>query len=106
MSWVSGVVLVCDDLVDGNGYSEPLPVLNRWLDENYGKGMPCAHLADVAGHVGGNKHPQCLVLAGGFNYFPEDEFAAFVLSLPWERPECVTLVVRPEDGPNRVWSPA
>ena len=55
--------------------------------------------------TGGSKHPQVDVFGGGFNYFPNDEFAAFVLSLPWQCQENVALLVNPENGPTKVFRP-
>lgn len=42
----------------------------------------------------------------GYNWFDEDEFAAFVLSVDWNWPENVVLTIQPEEGETRVWRPA
>lgn len=102
MSYVSGVLLmvsVCED-----GPEDGIPVLvnglNQWLVTS-----GHAALADLTEHARVRKHPQCFMFGAGFNYFPEDDFAAFVLAQPWELPENVVLLIQPEEGPTRVWRP-
>lgn len=77
--------------------------MNGWLRDK--KGAAGWELGLVSDHYAGGKHPQQYVAGGGFNYFAEDEFATFVLGLPWEHPENVVLVIQPEDGPTRVFRP-
>jgi hypothetical protein len=62
---------------------------------------------DVASHAGGDKHPQMAILAAGINHFEwlHTEVAAFVLSLPWECPENVVLVLQPESGRTQIYRP-
>src|SRR5215467_8254370 len=74
--------------------------VNQWLAEHHH-----GSLVMLDEHYGGNKHPQCHVGGGGFNYLSEDDFAAFVMSLPWERPDNVVLVIQPEEGRTRVFRP-
>lgn len=93
MSWVSGVVLA-------TGSHEPQALrdqVDAWLAGRHG---PLRWLED---EFGGPKHPQMRLGAAGLNYLREDEFAALVLSLPWEEPEHVVLLIKPEEGPTRVW---
>lgn len=104
MSFVSGVILIhfCGEQGETD---DSLPycieAVNRWLkdvdDRNF------SPLADVTDHASGSKHPQCQIYCAGYNYFPEDEFAKFVVGLPWEYPENVVLVIQPEEGETRVW---
>jgi hypothetical protein len=82
MSVVSGVVL-CTSCVD----EELWPRIDAWLVE---RGF--AALARVEEQASGSKHPQMTIGAAGFNYFPEEEFAAFVRSLQWQLPGNVVLV--------------
>lgn len=56
-------------------------------------------------HYGGTKHPQAFIFGGGYNWFPEDDFAEFVKKLPWESPRNVVLVIQPEEGETRVYRP-
>lgn len=104
MSVVSGVVLCTscgEDEAGEDGEVVLFEKINKWLAE---KGP--FKLCRVESNFGGGKHPQMFVAGGGFNYFPEDEFAAFVLGLPWHNPESVVLVMQPEEGETRVFRPA
>lgn len=103
MSVVSGVVL-CTSCAEEE-ISEDGPVvlfekINEWLAA---KGS--FKLNRVEDSFGGGKHPQMFVAGGGFNYFPEDEFAEFVMSLPWLFPERVVLIIQPEECETRVFRP-
>lgn len=94
MSHVSGVTVLCCCSED-----DQLPAFASWLDAHAIK----ARLNEVTDAGGGNKHPQQAIYQAGFNYFPEDEFAAFVGALPWRRPGNVVLVIQPEHNTTRVW---
>lgn len=74
--------------------------INDWLDER-GK----MSLVQLDEQMCCGKHPQTLVFGGGYNHFPEDDFAEFILSLHWDNPENVVLIINPEEGPTRVWRP-
>lgn len=80
---------------------EDVERINAWL-EGHGHGR----LVSVGASYGGNKCPQVEVWGGAFNYLREDEFAAFVMGLPWEDPENVVLLINPEEGPTRIWRAA
>lgn len=103
MSVVSGVVLCTsctEDEVHEDGPATLIEKINAWLSErHFGKIM------QVESGFGGSKHPQMFVAGAGFNYFPEDEFAAFVLSLPWSSHGNVVLVIEPDQGDTRVFRP-
>jgi len=94
MSVVSGVTLLCSCVED-----DQMPALNAWLDSQ----QIIARFREVSESGGGNKAPQQDIYQAGYNYFREDEFAAFVGALPWQSPENVVLVIQPEDGKTRVW---
>jgi hypothetical protein len=107
MSVVSGITLltgVSEDYIEQEDGSDRWPLIERiniWLDErNF------SALTSVEDHYGGSKHPQLTVHGAGFNYFPEDDFAAFVLSLPWKQPENMLLIIQPEEGPTKVYRPS
>ena len=103
MSVVSGVVLCASCAEDETIEDGPCALfekINDWLAE---KGS--FKLNQVETNFGGRKHPQMFVAGGGFNYLPEDEFAEFVLSLPWNYPENVVLVIGPDQGATRVFRP-
>lgn len=103
MSVVSGVVLCtscCEDEVSEDGPAILFERINEWLAS---KGP--FKINRVEDNFGGGKHPQMFVAGGGFNYFPEDEFAEFAMSLPWSNPENVVLIIEPEDGRTRVFRP-
>lgn len=75
--------------------------INAWLAE-------CGFrpLVDITDHMGGTKHSQMCVFGAAFNYFASrDEFRAMVISLPWEYPEEVVLLMNPEDGATEVARP-
>lgn len=56
--------------------------------------------------TGGSKWPEVDVHAAGWNYFPDPEgLVAEFQSIPWERPDCVFLVLQPQEGPARVERP-
>jgi hypothetical protein len=109
MSVVSGVVL-CSSLGEKQGSQgeDGMPLLfeqiNGWLNE-HPLGRDRWRLKMIERHFGGGKHPQMSVAGGGFNHFCEDEFADYVLGLPWEYPENVILIIQPEDGATRVFRP-
>ncbi len=103
MSVVSSVLLqmsVCEDAFDMALGPGGLLMLAAFLD-GHGK----RPLADLTDHMPCGKHPQTFVFGGGYNYFPEDEFAEFVMAIEWQCPENVVLVINPEEGPTRVWRP-
>ncbi|MER8404721.1 hypothetical protein NKH16_08185 [Mesorhizobium sp. M1307] len=105
MSVVSGVVLCtssAEDLSSPNG----LPILFENIQEWLAERAPFQQLNSVEDSFGGSKHPQMFVAGGGFNHFPEDDFAAYVMLLPWQNPENVVLVIDPEEGPTRVFRPS
>lgn len=97
MSHVTGVVLIFSIAEEGAGdfpkYTN-LGLINTWLEE---RGFES--LYDQSKASAGNRHPQIIVCIGGYNYFPEEDFVIFVLSLPWELPENFSLIINPEDGP-------
>lgn len=107
MSVVSGITLqisCAEDYVEQNEGPDDVPLVNQ-INEWLSARQDFWHLTSVEEHFCCGKHPQVLVYGGGFNYFPEEEFAAFVMSLPWRYPENVVLLVNPEDGPTRVIRP-
>lgn len=95
MSVVSGVVL-CTSCSDSDDLRARVQA--RLSDTNWGGRLK--RVDDVAG---GPKDPQMWIGIGGFNYLDEEEFATFVLALPWRDPGNVVLVIQPEDGATRVW---
>lgn len=102
MGIVSGVVL-CTSCAETQVGDEDSPVV---LFERIGEWLVSrGQLNRVEDGFGGWKHPQMYVLGGGFNSFPEDEFAEFVMSLPWDNPENVVLVIQPDQGTTRVFRP-
>lgn len=78
--------------------------INKWLSDR-SKGGTYWSLTMVERYFGGSKNPQMSVAGGGFNYFCEDQFADYVLGLPWRNPENVILIINPEDGETRIFRP-
>lgn len=104
MSIVSGITIICslgeDDSADPN-FPTLFQRANDWIKAH---GVRDA-LRPVQEFFGGGKHPQCFVAGAGLNYFSENEFADFVMALPWRDPENVVLVIQPEHGATRVFRP-
>ncbi len=98
MSYVTGAMLICRAHED-----KQIAAIKQWLAEK--TGFDDEQLAEVSDHAGGGKHPQFHAYCGGFNYFDEDEFAMFAMSREWEFPENVVLILQPEDGPTRTFTP-
>lgn len=96
MSIVTAVILSVG--VSESGPS--LKLVDEWLrsEEQFAYGP----LERVEQHAGGTKHPQTYIAIGGYNYFREDEFAAYVMSLPW--PSGMHLMMRSENGLVRSWT--
>lgn len=106
MSVVSGIMIMADLGEDSEIVVGPpflFERLNDWI-ERAGHGRPLRLIDNLAG---GNKHPQFYAAAAGINRFAwhEDAFAAFALSLAWEFPENLVIVIQPENGPTRVYRP-
>jgi hypothetical protein len=107
MSFVTGVILcvsVCED--EGSGGEDGPPLLFERISDWLASRAEHWMLARLEDSFTGGKHPQMYVSGGGFNYFPEDDFAEPVMALPWKLPENVVLVMQPEDGPTKVYRPA
>ena len=105
MSSVTGLVLICSAGEPLEWHEHPpgnIARINQWL-----RSHDFQEVADIADeHATGNKHPQLLLYAAGYNYFPEDEFIDFFHTLRWDAPDRVILTVQPEAGPTRVVRPA
>ena len=101
MSRVSGVV-ICTSNFDEEVREESATwtAISAWLGER-----SFGDLLAVQDGFGGTKHSAMIVVGAGFNYFPEDEFAEFVLGRPWKDPENVVLIIQPEQGKTRVFRP-
>jgi hypothetical protein len=94
MSLVSGIML-CTSCAEN---SRNLHLIDTWLVAN---GFSALHPVDDLCCNG--KHPQMNMRGGGYNYFKEDDFARFVISLDWDFKENVVLIIQPEEGYTRVW---
>jgi len=94
MSRVSGVTLICRELAT-------VETIIAALDRIH----PGDRFRSVANQYGGGKISPCKVFGAGINALDEDGFAEAVMALPWTFPENVLLVIQPEEGPTRVWSP-
>ena len=108
MSVVSGIVLCCSCCEEFGSKGEDGPPLlfeqiNAWMADRRPYWSMTLGLEEQ--FVGG-KHPQMFVAGAGLNHFPEDEFSDFVLSLPWQCPDNIVLIIQPEDGPTHVVRPS
>jgi len=93
MSVVTGIMLVTTD-------DETVEQVQAWLEaDDWGR------LVDVSNHAGGSKHPEFSAWCAGFNFFDNDEFVEFVMSLDWRFPEDTVLIVSPQEGPIAVHRP-
>lgn len=107
MSIVTGVMLICETSgMDDPGAEPPIMQIHQWLADRQPTPWYWV-MKNVAEAGGGSKHPQFEAWCGGFNLFSqfEEEFATFVLGRPWGSPEELVLVIRPEEGPPRVYRP-
>lgn len=95
MSVVTGIMLI---IGAGDFGEQPIAEVQAWL---YDRRLP--PLVETSDASGGNKHPQFECWSGGFNYFDDDEFIAFVMGREWLAPENMVLVVQPEEGASRVF---
>ena len=101
MSYVTGLVLTCATFEDEGDEDLPPQVvaLNAFLEE---RGL--APLKDMAELTVGSKHPQIFVLAGGYNYFPVEEFAALFMAQKWRGPgEAVLMLNTEQEDISRIW---
>lgn len=103
MSVVSGITLLMsggeEDLGDdGDGRPVIMEEIDGWLER-----AGFRPLAQLDQHYAGGKHPQIFAFGGGYNYFPEDDFAEMVLALSWGCPERLLLIIHPDQGPPRIW---
>lgn len=94
MSRVTGVVLVCD-LKEA-----AMAQVSEFIAQTLGI---TATLQNTVEASGGNKHPQLECYIAGFNYFQDDQLAAYVGTLDWRNPGNVVLVMQPEEGRTVVW---
>jgi len=74
MSHVTAVLLILD-LVDDDREDELREAINAHPSN--------PDLTWIADHMGGTKHPQCLVAGGGCNYLSEEGFIAHLRAIPW-----------------------
>ena len=101
MSYVTSVVLITNLEAYGSKGEDGPPLLieqiNEWLKTN--EKMPLVQVDEL---VCCGKHPETFIGAGGYNYFPVEKFAEFVVSLPWEDPESVVLIMHTNGNPPQV----
>jgi hypothetical protein len=101
VSYVTGVFFSCSlvDLDDDEDNNSALAgKINNWLRER--KFGP---LKRVDHESGGSKHPQRGMFVGGYNYFPDEEFAAFLTAMEWECPEDFMLYLAQENGGHKLF---
>lgn len=108
MSRVTSVLLsvsVVEDAFDPD-YANPyaLNAINDFLAK-HGK-VPLARLDE--GMIVDGKHPQAIVLGGGYNYLPVAEFLAIFDSFDtddWAEPWSAVLIIDQEEIGATVWRP-
>lgn len=90
MSDVTNVLLTYD-LFDGD--PARIDEINNWLGEN------CRQIFREVGDqcVGGSKRLECMLYAAAINYFPEEEFIAYLRSLTWEVRDSVQLLLKRQE---------
>ena len=83
------------------GHGEPPEVLGRlrgWFDAKGGLGAVTHGFSDPAPYSwGGNKHPECNLLAGAYNHLDLQSMLEHIQALEWESPELVQLFVKEEE---------
>jgi len=103
MSLVTSVVITCptsSQYIIGTR-NQWINLVNDWLKENYDR--DCSLFVNVLDKyeipgVAGNKHPQSCLYIGGFNFFPNKDFAEFFNSLGWEN---ALLLIRSENWDSK-----
>lgn len=70
--------------------------INAWLRENAGGQQFGPELGSVQDAYGGHKALEAPLFVAAFNYLPEDEFLAFLRTLPWKYPDEVQYIVQRE----------
>jgi hypothetical protein len=100
MSTVTGVVLCTSVSEEDDPLREILAMLADWNQK--------WTLQPVEDHFGGDKHPQMMVLGGGFNHFEGhwERLVAAVVTARWRNPENVLLILQPEDSGTSVFGAA
>lgn len=104
MSVVSSIILQIswsEDGFDRTGEygTEKIEKIDKWLEER-GK-LPLEYLSE---NMSKGKHPQTYVFGGGYNHFPEDDFAELIMSFKYEKPESVVLLINPENGATKIYT--
>lgn len=104
MSSVSSVILQVSCAEDGFDCEEEkhknIDKINKWLKKN--NKFP---LVDLTSYMQRGKHPQTFVFGAGYNFFPEEDFASFIINRKYNYPENVVLLINPEDGKTKVYRP-
>ena len=95
VSIVSGIILCTGTDETDDSWTK----VNAWLDER-GFGA----MSRLDDNFGGHERPRMLVGGIGVSMLPVNEFAAFVSSIRWERPDRVVLIIQLEEGRTRVWT--
>lgn len=87
------------DRPDGHGETKIIANVNNWLSRQPWGGR----LKDLTVAYGGSKHAEQGIWGGAFNMLDVDEFASFVLALPWEDKRDFLMVIQTHEGAPRVW---
>ena len=103
MSIVTGVTLhmCCHENPSDDHADVPIMAeVNAWLAARHKE-----PLTSVEEHYRGGKHPQALIFGGGYSWFDEDDFAAFIMTIDWHCPASVVLILNVEEYGAKVYRP-
>ncbi|WP_346927121.1 hypothetical protein [uncultured Arthrobacter sp.] len=99
MSVVTNVVIHYDTLEPNE-----LPhAIASWFEERH-SGISSITDGGARAFWGGEKNPECDLLAGAFNYLELDEMLAYLAALPWEYPQSAQVWVKEQsDARFQLW---
>lgn len=99
MSLVTNVVIHYGTRED-NGLPQ---LIAAWFDERH-VGIKSITDGGARAFWGGEKNPECDLLAGAFNYLDVEEMLAYLGGLPWEYPRAAQVWVREQsDTRFQLW---
>lgn len=103
MSYVTSIIL---STATGEGPTDDDEIGDNWRAVQLwlvAKGFD--PLVRVDGQFAGTKAAQMIAMGGAYHNFPDQEFAAFAMAMPWKHSGNVVLVMKPEEGDTLVLRP-
>lgn len=100
MSHVDNVILsfsILEDSIESEREADRWPIMdqvNEWLREHVSGQSFKPELSSFHEAYGGRKVLETPLFVAAFNYLPEEDFLAFLKTLPWQYPEEVQFIVK------------